>query len=135
MSVPNLSNFFVANPPKYQGMGCYLAASIRTHFKEDVDLIGYCPAETIGDMDPYALAIYRKLNVDVRPIETAGVFDPPYPHRNKMVAAQQPRRTPYSAFMDSDMLFIAPNSVDQKYKAGHVSVAPATSMLWSGQDI
>ena len=81
--MPNLSIFFVANPPKYQGMGCYLAASIRTHFKEDVDLIGYCSAEAIGDMDPYALAIYRKLNVDVRHIETAGVFDPHYSHGNK----------------------------------------------------
>ncbi|WP_339765108.1 hypothetical protein [uncultured Sulfitobacter sp.] len=135
MSVPNLSIFFVVDPPKYQDMGCYLAASIRTHFDEDLDLIGYCPAETIADMDPYALAIYKKLNVDIRPIDTAGVFDPPYPHGNKMVAAMQPRRTPYSAFMDSDMLFIGANTSDNIIKSGHVSVAPATSMMWSGQDI
>ncbi len=135
MTVPTLSIFFIVDPPKYQDMGCYLAASIRTHFKEDVDLIGYCPADTIDAMDPYALAVFKKLDVDVRPISTAGVFDPPYPHGNKMVAAQQPRRTPYSAFMDSDMLFIAPNSSDQMLKQGHVSVAPAASMYWSGQKI
>ena len=76
MSTPDLSMFFVVDPPRYQDMGCYLAASIRTHLDEDVDLIGYCPADTIKDMDPYALAIFKKLKVDIRPMDTQGAFDP-----------------------------------------------------------
>jgi hypothetical protein len=132
---PQLTIFFIVEPPKYQDMGCYLAASIRCQFNEPVKLVGYCPSDSIGDMDSKALAIYEKLDVDIRPFETAGHFDPPYPHGNKMLAALEPRDTPYSAFMDSDMLFISPNTTDQMYKPGHVSVAPATSMYWSGQKI
>jgi hypothetical protein len=130
-----LTIFFIVEPPKYENMGCYLAASIRCQFDEPIKLVGYCPNASIGKMDPKALAIYKALNVDIRPFETAGRFDPPYPHGNKMLAALEPRDTPYSAFMDSDMLFIRPNTTDQMFKAGHVSAAPATSMYWSGQKI
>jgi hypothetical protein len=135
MVTPRLSIFFVAEPPKYQNMGCYLAASVRCHFDEPIDLIGYVPEGRMDDMDPGAMAVFKKLDVDIRPMKTEGVFDPDYPHGNKMVAALQPRRTPYSAFMDSDMLFIAGNSPDDMIQEGHVSVAPATSMYWSGQKI
>ncbi|MFT5867754.1 MAG: hypothetical protein ACI82I_003518 [Gammaproteobacteria bacterium] len=131
----NLTIFFVVEPPKYQDMGVLLAASIRTQFKEPVKLVGYCPSSSIGEMDDKALALYKKLNVDIRSFETKGKFDPPYPHGNKMLAALEPRDTPFSAFMDSDMLFIGENSTDQMFKEGHVSVAPATSMYWSGQKI
>jgi hypothetical protein len=130
-----LTIFFIVEPPKYQDMGCYLAASIRCQFDEPVKLVGYCPSSSIGDMSEKALAVYKKLDVDIRPFETAGKFDPPYPHGNKMLAALEPRDTPFSAFMDSDMLFIKPNTTDQMFKEGHVSVAPATSMYWSGQKI
>jgi hypothetical protein len=116
-------------------MGCFLAASIRTQFNEPIKLVGYCPSSSIGDMDEKALGIYKKLDVDIRPFETEGRFEPAYPHGNKMLAALEPRDTPYSAFMDSDMLFIGQNTADQIYRKGHVSVAPATSMYWSGQKI
>ena len=135
MTDARLSIFFIVEPPKYQNMACFLAASIRCQFAEKINLIGYCPAGAMADMDDKALAIFRQLDVDIRPIETSGRFDPPYPHGNKMLAALEPRETPYSAFMDSDMIFIAPNTSDAMLKPSHVSVAPATSMYWSGQKI
>lgn len=135
MSDAKLTIFFVVEPPKYQDMACLLAASIRCQFDEPIDLVGYCPAHKIGEMSAHARGIFAKLGVDIRPIQTEGRFDPPYPHGNKMLAALEPRATPYSAFMDSDMLFIAPNQVDAMVRAGHVSVAPATSMYWAGQVI
>ena len=135
MAQAKLSIFFVVEPPKYQDMGCYLAASIRSQFDEPLDLIGYCPEDTIGNMDARALTVYKQLGVDIRPIKTSGKFDPAYPHGNKMLAALEPRDTPYSAFMDSDMLFIGKNQSQNMYRPGHVSVAPATSMYWTGQDI
>lgn len=130
-----LTIFFVVEPPKYQDMGCLLAASIRTHFDEPIKLVGYCPSASIGEMDEKALGIFKKLDVDIRSFETEGRFDPAYPHGNKMLAALEPRDTPYSAFMDSDMLFVGENTTDQMFKEGHISVAPATSMYWSGQKI
>lgn len=135
MSDAKLTIFFVVEPPKYQDMACFLAASIRCQFDEPIDLVGYCPADTIDDMDPKAVGILNSLGVDIRPIDTAGRFDPPYPHGNKMLSALEPRDTPYSAFMDSDMLFIGKNTVDAMVRPGHVSVAAATSMYWSGQTI
>lgn len=130
-----LTIFFIVEPPKYQNMGCFLAASIRTQFKEPIKLVGYCPSSSIGEMDDKALAIFKKLDVDIRAFETEDRFEPTYPHGNKMLAALEPRDTLYSAFMDSDMLFIDANTTDQMFKEGHVSVAPATSMYWSGQKI
>ena len=130
-----LTIFFIVEPPKYQDMGVYLAASIRAQFKEPIKLVGYCPTSSIGEMDAKALGIFKELDVDIRSFETEGVFDPAYPHGNKMLAALEPRDTPYSAFMDSDMLFIGDNTSEQMFKEGHVSVAPATSMYWSGQKI
>lgn len=130
-----LTIFFVVEPPRYQDMGAYLSASIRQHFNEPIKLIGYCPAASIDAMDPKALEAYRRMDVEIRVLETDGVFDPPYPHGNKLLAALDPKDTPYAAFMDSDMLFVEDNTVDQMIRDGHVSVAPATSMYWSGQDI
>ncbi|MEO0485590.1 MAG: hypothetical protein AAF092_06735 [Pseudomonadota bacterium] len=130
-----LTFFFVVDPPKYQNMGCYLAASIRTQFDEPVKLVGYCPATNLDKMDPKALAIYDALDVDIRPMETEGRFDEPYPHGNKLLAALEPRDTPYSAFMDSDMVYVGKNTVSQIAFDGHVSVAAATSLYWAGQDI
>jgi hypothetical protein len=135
MTDAKLSIFFIVEPPKYQNMACFLAASIRCQFEEKIDLVGYCPASSIGDMDDKALAIFKQLDVDIRPFDTQDRFDPPYPHGNKMLAALEPRETPFSAFMDSDMLFIGPNTSDAMLKPGHVSVARATSMYWSGQKI
>lgn len=130
-----LTIFFVVEPPKYQNMGCYLTASIRCHFNENIKLVGYCSKEKIGQMDAQALAAFKTLDVDIRPMDTEARFDPPYPHGNKILAALEPRDTPYSAFMDSDMLFISENTSTQMIKPGHVGVAPATSMYWSGQKI
>lgn len=130
-----LTIFFIVEPPKYQNMACYLAASIRCQFDAPIKLVGYCPIASIAEMDAKSLAVFKKLDVDIRSFETEGRFDPPYPHGNKILAALEPRDTPYSAFMDSDMLFIRPNTPEEMFKEGHVSVAPATSMYWSGQNI
>lgn len=135
MNQPRLTIFFIVEPPKYEGMACYLAASIRSQFDEPVDLVGYCPKGSMAQMNPKARAIFDRLGVDIRPIDTEGRFDPAYPHGNKMLAALEPRNTAYSAFMDSDMLFIAPNRTDDLIREGHVSVAAATSMYWTGQNI
>ncbi|MEO0999191.1 MAG: hypothetical protein AAFW69_01095 [Pseudomonadota bacterium] len=135
MAEPRLTIFFVVEPPKYQNMACYLAASVRCHFDEPVAMVGYCPANRMEDLEPRALRAFEMLDVDIRPMETDGRFDPPYPHGNKMLAALEPRETPFSAFMDSDMVFIAANTSEAMVKEGHVSVAPSTSMYWSGQEI
>ena len=130
-----LSIFFIVEPGKYETMGCYLAASIRENFKEPIDLIGYCPTSSIDRMNPRARAIFDRLDVAVRPIETADKWREPYPHGNKIIAAMEPRDTPWSAFLDSDMAFISANTSDAMTREGHVSVAPATSMYWAGQNI
>ncbi|MEM9474828.1 MAG: glycosyl transferase family 90 [Pseudomonadota bacterium] len=132
---PELTIFFIAQPPAYQNMGVYLAASVRAMYSEPVDLVGYVPESAAAALDPKALALYRKLDVDIRVFDDADRFAPAYPHGNKILAALEPRRTPYSAFLDSDMLMIRPNRIANLIRPGHVSVAPATSMYWTGQKI
>lgn len=130
-----LTFFFIVEPPKYQLMACYLAASIREAFGTQVAMIGYCPAHRMSEIDPDVVTILGRLGCDVRPMETEGAFDPPYPHGNKMLAALQPRDGEYGCFLDSDILFLRPNDPANLIHEGHVSLTPAASMGWAGQGI
>ena len=41
---PTITLFFIVEPPMYQYIACYLAASIRRHLDPEILLVGYCPA-------------------------------------------------------------------------------------------
>ncbi len=127
----SLTLFFIVEPPTYQYMACYLAASIRQNMPQDVTLIGYCPEHRMSEVSPNVVETLRRMRCEVRPMETEGKFDPPYPHGNKIIACLQPRDTAYSGFMDSDILMIRPNSIDTLVKPGHVSASVAASMYCS----
>ncbi|MGB0799027.1 MAG: hypothetical protein ACPGRD_06895, partial [Planktomarina sp.] len=138
----SLTLFFIVEPNKYQFMACYLAASIREYFPQDVQLVGYCPAHLYDDLDPAAVETLRRLRCEVRSMQTEGVFDPPYPHGNKILACLEPRDTEYSGFVekrdtaysmfvDSDVLMIRENSIENLIRPDHVSASVAGSMHWA----
>jgi hypothetical protein len=130
-----LTFFFIVEPPKYQLMACYLAASIREAFGTQVAMIGYCPAHRMAEVDPDVVTTLGRMGCDLRPMETQGAFDPPYPHGNKMVATLQPRDSEFSCFLDSDILFLRQNDPANLIHEGHVSLTPAASMGWAGQEV
>lgn len=132
---PSLSLFFIVQPPGYQNMACYLAASIRQHLPENIELIGYCPEDLWHEIDPDVREVMARLRCDLRPFAAEGRFVGPYPHGNKILAALEPRTTRYSAFLDSDMLYVAPFSIEDVVKEGHVGVVASTSMRWAPQSI
>jgi hypothetical protein len=132
---PRLTVFFIVEPPGYQKMACYLAASLRECFGQSVALVGYCPAQKIDDIDPDVIQVLGLMGCEVRPFVTKGRFDPAYPHGNKLLATLEPRDTEFSAFMDSDILCLRPNSVDNLVRPGHVSLTLAASMNWAEQSI
>lgn len=127
---PRLTVFFIVEPPKYEQMACYLAASLRQQFGKTVDLVGYCPDSSIGAVSKDVIAVLAKLGCEVRPFKVEGRFDPAYPHGNKILATLEPRETEFSAFFDSDVLCLRPNKVENIVKEGHVSLTPAASMVW-----
>ncbi len=131
--VKSLTLFFIVEPPKYQYMACYLAASIRNHFPADVELVGYCPEHRMSELDPASIETLRRMRCEVRPFKVEGRFDPAYPHGNKILACLEPRDTEYSGFIDSDVLFIRDNDVENLLKPGHVSASVAASMYWTPQ--
>jgi hypothetical protein len=130
-----LTFFFIVEPPKYEQMAVYLAASIRECFGAEVGMVGYCPAHRMGELNGDSLALLGRMGCEVRPMQTEGRFDPPYPHGNKMLAALQDRDCEFSCFLDSDILFLRPNDPANLIKDGHVSLTPAASMGWAGQGI
>lgn len=132
---PSLTLFFIVEPPNYQYMACYLAASIRKHMPEEVELIGYCPGHRLAEVDPAVVETLRRMKVEIRTFEAKGHFDPAYPHGNKILACLEPRDTDYSGFMDSDILMIRKNSIGALIKDGHVSASPAASMYWAPQKV
>jgi hypothetical protein len=131
----SLTLFFVVEPPTYQYIACYLAASIRQHLDAGVELVGYCPAHRMAELDPTVLETLRRMRCEVRPMRTEGVFDPPYPHGNKITACLEPRATDWGGFMDSDILVMAPHDIGRLLKPGHVTCSPAASIQWKPDDL
>jgi len=130
-----LTLYFIVEPPNYQFIACYLAASLREQFGSDVTLLGYCPEHKIAEINEDAIEVLRRMNVEVRPFKAAGRFDPEYPHGNKLLATLEPRDTDFSGFMDSDILCIRKNDPKNIIKDGCVSLTPAASMNWAKQTI
>jgi hypothetical protein len=133
--LPRLTVFFIVEPPHYQVMACYLAASLREQFGDSVALVGYCPAPKLDLVHDQVKAVLGKLGCEVRPFPIEGRFDPPYPHGNKILATMEPRQTEFSCFMDSDILCLRPNDVANITADGKVSLTPAAWMGWADQDI
>lgn len=131
---PKLTVFFIVEPPDYQVLACYLAASLREHFGDQVALVGYCPDLKMELVDPKVKELLRRMNCDLRSFAVNGRFDPAYPHGNKLLATLEPRDTEFSAFMDSDVLCLRANRVENIIKANHVSLTPAASMIWGDTD-
>ncbi|MEZ5724689.1 MAG: hypothetical protein R3E47_06295 [Paracoccaceae bacterium] len=127
--------FYIVEPPDYQIMACDLLASIRTYFGEDVQAIGYCPEHRMDELHPAVFKAHEMMNAEIRPMRTEGMWDTPYPHGNKIIAALQPRDTAYSAFLDSDILFLRPNRPENLFLPGHVSCSKAASMMWADASI
>ena len=132
---PRLTVFFIVEPPEYELMACYLAASLREQFGQTVALVGYCPAPKLDTVSKDVRAVLDRLGCDLRGFAVEGRFDPPYPHGNKLLATLEPRDTEFSCFMDSDVLCIRPNLVENITRPGHVSLSKAASMNWAPQTI
>lgn len=127
---PRLTVFFIVEPPRYEQMACFLAASLRQQFGDQVALVGYCPDSKIDLVSKDVRAILAKMGCDVRPFKVADRFTPDYPHGNKLLATLEPRDAEFSAFFDSDVLCLRPNRVENIIMDGHVSLTPAASMVW-----
>lgn len=133
--MPTLTVYFIVEPPEYDLMACYLAASLREQFGRSVALVGYCPAPKLDTVSADVRAVLARLDCDLRGFAVEGRFDPPYPHGNKILATLEPRETEFSCFMDSDVLCIRPNAVENITRPGHVSLSKAASMNWAPQTI
>ena len=127
---PKLTVFFIVEPPEYEVMACFLAASLREQFGDQVALVGYCPDTKIDQVSPDVREVLQRMGCEVRPFQVEGRFNPPYPHGNKILATMEPRDTEFSAFFDSDILCLRPNLVENIIKDGCVSLTPAASMIW-----
>lgn len=136
LSKPKLTFFYIVEPPQYEVYASTLLASIRTHFDpSEVAAIGYCPAHRMSELNPAVLRAHEIMGSEVRPMQTEGMWDSPYPHGNKIIACLQERDSEFSAFVDSDVMFLRANDPSALVKQGHVSCSAAASMVWADQDI
>jgi hypothetical protein len=132
---PRLTLIYIVDLPDYQYMACYLLASIREYFPADVRVIGYCPEEKLAGIDPGVIRAHELMGAEIRPMLTEGRWDPAYPHGNKIIAALDPRDSEYSAFVDSDVLFLRRNHPEALIAEGKVSCSVAASMQWGEQEV
>jgi hypothetical protein len=135
MARPKLTFVYIVEPPDYQILACTLLASIRAQFGPEVQAIGYCPEHRMADLHPSVFKAHEMMGSEVRPMKTEGMWETPYPHGNKIIAALQPRDSEYSAFVDSDVLFLKPNAPETFCRPGHVAASVAASMQWADQEI
>ncbi|WP_226780697.1 hypothetical protein [Oceaniglobus trochenteri] len=126
---------YIVEPPEYQIFACTLLASIRLQFGDDVGAVGYCPEHRMDELHPAVFKAHEMMGAEIRPMRTRGMWDSEYPHGNKIIAAMQPRDSEFSAFVDSDVLFLRPNSPENLIRQGHVSASVAASKTWSGEEI
>ena len=115
-------------------MACFLAASLREPFGDQVARVGYCPDVTLDQVSPNVIEVLRRMGCEVRPFAVTGRFSPAYPHGNKILATLEPRGTEFSAFFDSDILCLRPNRVENIIQDNAVSLTPAASMGWGKSD-
>lgn len=130
----DITFFYIVEPPSYQIFAARLAASLREVYGDRIKLVGYCPEHRMHELHPGAVEAQRMLGAEIRPMRTEGLFREPYPHGNKIVACLQPRDTPFSAFVDSDVLFLKDIPLEELAIPGHVSCSMAASMGWGEQD-
>ncbi|WP_102108512.1 hypothetical protein [Oceaniglobus roseus] len=135
MARPVLTFAYIVEPPNYQIFACTLLASLRKTWGPEVAAVGYCPAHRWDELHPSVLKAHEMMGAELRPMVTEGMWDTDYPHGNKIIAAMQPRDSEFSAFVDSDVLFLAPNVPENIARAGHVSCSMAASMTWAEQSI
>jgi hypothetical protein len=131
----DLTFVFIVEPPDYQFMACTLLASIRRFFPESVKAIGYCPEHRMSELHPAVLTAHALMRAEIRPMKTQGMWDTDYPHGNKIIAAMQPRDSKFSAFVDSDVLFIRENDPSNLCRTGQVSCSAAASLRWAEQSM
>lgn len=131
MSRPVLTFAYIVEPPKYQIYACTLLASIRTFWGPEVAAVGYCPEHRMDELHPAVFKAHEMMGAEIRPMRTEGMWDSLYPHGNKILAAMEKRDSEYSAFVDSDVLFIRDNTPGNLVAPGHVSCSVAASMTWA----
>jgi len=68
-------------------------------------------------------------------MRTQGKWDPVYPHGNKILAPVESRESAYSAFVDSDVLFLRPDTPQALIRPVHVSCSVAAPMQWGEQTV
>ena len=123
----SLTLFFIVEPPAMQFLACYLAASIRENLGWKVRICGYCPEDSFRNLDNSVMRCLEKLDCPVKKFSRLNVFNPEYPHGNKILASMENRGSDFSCFLDSDIVFRQSHDILQFCLAGTVSVAPSTN--------
>jgi hypothetical protein len=98
-------------------------------------VIGYCPEHRLAEVDPGVIAAHALMGAEIRTFRMDGRWDPAYPHGNKILAVLEPRESQYSAFIDSDVLFLRKNRPEALIRQGMVSCSVAASMQWGEQEV
>lgn len=131
-----LTFIYIVEPPEYDILACYLLASIRTHFPDTVRAIGYCPEHRMTELHPSVFRAHEIMGAEIRPMRTKGMWDDDYPHGNKILAALAPREASgFTAFVDSDVLFMRDNTPDAIARPDAVSCSAAASLIWADDEI
>ncbi|RVT85600.1 hypothetical protein DXV76_07550 [Rhodobacteraceae bacterium CCMM004] len=123
--------FFVADGPHLEAQALLLAASLRRHLGAAPALIAYVPDRPDREMPAATRAALAHLNVAVEPLRVPrDLWQKPFPHGNKILAACAPRRASVHVFLDTDMVCVAPLDLDALSRPGALSAVPEGVPGW-----
>ena len=124
-TMTSLTLFFIVEPRTYQYFSCFLGRDARgVTLTRTSRIVGYCPEHRMGELDPSAVEALARMDCEVRPMQTKGVFDPPYPHGNKLAACLAPRDTDWGRVPGQrHRLCRAPMTSTALLRPGHVTPA------------
>ncbi|WP_120500445.1 hypothetical protein [Roseovarius sp. EL26] len=130
-----VSFIFVVDGQKHEVMATLLVASIRAHHGNNVDIIAYSPANNIDTQSEMFIQMMARYDVKRSLFDNAAPgWATDYPHGNKILACCEPRDTPWSVFLDTDMILSGPCNLDQICQDRTVSGVPEGVPTWGRAD-
>lgn len=123
------SIIFILDPPALIADTILLVCSIRK-VMPDVQVIAYVPSDKKPLITDTIAEFCGVMTVELRFMETEGVFDPHYKQGNKLIAMAAKRDADYTVFLDTDIVLTRPLDFPNITCSGCVSVVPEGVYTW-----
>ncbi len=130
----SISAFFIVEGKKLEAQAWMLVSSLR-HHHPDWGLIAYTTDSYVPKISTATRQMFDDHRVDLRLLPKARkIWNKPYPHGNKLLAANEPRDTDWSLFLDTDLCIPRPIELAVDAPEPRVLMVPEGVPTWGQEE-